>query len=84
MQDSDSGDTMMPSSALMGHISPDQLPELLRSRMEQQGSLGLGGALGGPSIPGSNPLAAYQSLLQFGGGSLGKLKRLFAGSDSAE
>lgn len=68
MTDSDDSDNVLAGSALMGQISPEQLPALLSASLGQQAP-GLGGVSGLPAAS-ANPLAGISSLPQLGGGSL--------------
>jgi protein involved in polysaccharide export with SLBB domain len=69
MTDSDDSDNVLASSALMGQISPQELPALLSASLGQQAP-GLGGVSGLPNAAGANPLAGIPSLPQLAGGSL--------------
>jgi protein involved in polysaccharide export with SLBB domain len=68
MTDSDDSDNVLATSALMGQISPQELPALLSASLGQQAS-GLGGISGLPAAAGANPLASIPSL-PLGAGSL--------------
>jgi protein involved in polysaccharide export with SLBB domain len=71
MQDSDDIDSMPTDSGSMERIRPEDLPELIRARSEQQITPGLGGSMGQPATPDSGRLLNYPSLTQPGGESLG-------------
>jgi protein involved in polysaccharide export with SLBB domain len=79
MQDSDDFDGMPTTSGSMGsgsmgsmeRISPDDLPELIRARSEQQIPSSLGGSMSQSTTPDSGRLPSYPSLTQPGGEILG-------------
>ncbi len=71
MQDTDDFDGMPTNSGSMERIRPEDLPELIRARSEQQITPGLGGPISQPTTPDSSRLPNYPSLTQPGGESLG-------------
>jgi len=74
MQDSDDFDGMPTASGSMGsmeRISPEDLPELIRARSEQQVAPGLGSSMSQPTTPDSSRLPSYPSVTQPGGESQG-------------